>query len=191
MNIAELEKMTLPELHEIKATGHSRSSQLQKQALTFEITKAAIQKEGALWADGILEVLPEGFGFLRVGKLTPTSDDIYISPSQIRRFSLRKGDMVSGQVRPPKDAEKYFALLRVEAVNGLDPELAARRSHFEDLVPVYPDYRLKLEHDSKDVTTRLIDLMAPIGKGQRGLICISSQGGKNYDSEENCQRPYT
>jgi len=123
-------------------------------------------------------VLPEGFGFLRVGKLTPTSDDIYISPSQIRRFSLRKGDMVSGQVRPPKDAEKYFALLRVEAVNGLDPELAARRSHFEDLVPVYPDYRLKLEHDSKDVTTRLIDLMAPIGKGQRGLIVSAPKAGK-------------
>jgi len=179
MNIAELEKMTLPELHEIaKQLGIPGHSQLRKQALTFEITKAAIQKEGALWADGILEVLPEGFGFLRVGKLTPTSDDIYISPSQIRRFSLRKGDMVSGQVRPPKDAEKYFALLRVEAVNGLDPELAARRSHFEDLVPVYPDYRLKLEHDSKDVTTRLIDLMAPIGKGQRGLIVSAPKAGK-------------
>ncbi len=179
MNIAELEKKTVSELHDIAKDldipGHS---QLRKQELTFEIVKAASQKEGNLWADGILEILPEGFGFLRVGGLTPSSDDIYISPSQIRRFVLRKGDMVSGQVRPPKEGEKYFALLRVEAVNGLDPELAARRSHFEDLIPVYPDERLRLEHDPKDVTTRLIDLMAPIGKGQRGLIVSAPKAGK-------------
>ncbi|HAI86678.1 MAG TPA: transcription termination factor Rho [Firmicutes bacterium] len=179
MNIAELEKNTVPELHEIaKDLGIAGHSQLRKQELTFEIVKAASQKEGNLWADGILEILPEGFGFLRVGRLTPSSDDIYISPSQIRRFVLRKGDMVSGQVRPPKEGEKYFALLRVEAVNGLDPELAARRSHFEDLIPVYPDDRLRLEHDPKDVTTRLIDLMAPIGKGQRGLIVSAPKAGK-------------
>lgn len=179
MNIAELEKKTVPELHEIaKDLGIAGHSQLRKQELTFEIVKAASQREGNLWADGILEILPEGFGFLRVGRLTPSSDDIYISPSQIRRFVLRKGDMVSGQVRPPKEGEKYFALLRVEAVNGLDPELAARRSHFEDLIPVYPDQRLRLEHDPKDVTTRLIDLMAPIGKGQRGLIVSAPKAGK-------------
>ena len=179
MNIAELEKKTVPELHDIaKDLGIPGHSQLRKQELTFEIVKAASQKEGNLWADGILEILPEGFGFLRVGGLTPSSDDIYISPSQIRRFVLRKGDMVSGQVRPPKEGEKYFALLRVEAVNGLDPELAARRSHFEDLIPVYPDQRLRLEHDPKDVTTRLIDLMAPIGKGQRGLIVSAPKAGK-------------
>ncbi|MGI6131923.1 MAG: transcription termination factor Rho [Bacillota bacterium] len=179
MNIAELEKKTVSELHDIaKDLGIPAHSQLRKQELTFEIVKAASQKEGNLWADGILEILPEGFGFLRVGGLTPSSDDIYISPSQIRRFVLRKGDMVSGQVRPPKEGEKYFALLRVEAVNGLDPELAARRSHFEDLIPVYPDERLRLEHDSKDVTTRLIDLMAPIGKGQRGLIVSAPKAGK-------------
>ena len=179
MNIAELEKKTVPELHDIaKDLGIPGHSQLRKQELTFEIVKAASQKEGNLWADGILEILPEGFGFLRVGGLTPSSDDIYISPSQIRRFVLRKGDMVSGQVRPPKEGEKYFALLRVEAVNGLDPELAARRSHFEDLIPVYPDQRLRMEHDPKDVTTRLIDLMAPIGKGQRGLIVSAPKAGK-------------
>jgi len=179
MNIAELEKKTVSELHDIaKDLGIPSHSQLRKQELTFEIVKAASQKEGNLWADGILEILPEGFGFLRVGGLTPSSDDIYISPSQIRRFVLRKGDMVSGQVRPPKEGEKYFALLRVEAVNGLDPELAARRSHFEDLIPVYPDERLRLEHDPKDVTTRLIDLMAPIGKGQRGLIVSAPKAGK-------------
>ncbi|MBP7784772.1 MAG: transcription termination factor Rho [Firmicutes bacterium] len=179
MNIAELEKKTVSELHDIaKDLGIPGHSQLRKQELTFEIVKAASQKEGNLWADGILEILPEGFGFLRVGGLTPSSDDIYISPSQIRRFVLRKGDMVSGQVRPPKEGEKYFALLRVEAVNGLDPELAARRSHFEDLIPVYPDERLRLEHDPKDVTTRLIDLMAPIGKGQRGLIVSAPKAGK-------------
>jgi len=179
MNIAELEKKTVSELHDIaKDLGIPGHSQLRKQELTFEIVKAASQKEGNLWADGILEILPEGFGFLRVGGLTPSSDDIYISPSQIRRFVLRKGDMVSGQVRPPKEGEKYFALLRVEAVNGLDPELAARRSHFEDLIPVYPDQRLRLEHDPKDVTTRLIDLMAPIGKGQRGLIVSAPKAGK-------------
>jgi transcription termination factor Rho len=169
----------VPELHDIaKDLGIPGHSQLRKQELTFEIVKAASQKEGNLWADGILEILPEGFGFLRVGGLTPSSDDIYISPSQIRRFVLRKGDMVSGQVRPPKEGEKYFALLRVEAVNGLDPELAARRSHFEDLIPVYPDQRLRMEHDPKDVTTRLIDLMAPIGKGQRGLIVSAPKAGK-------------
>jgi len=179
MNIAELEKKTVPELHDIaKDLGIPGHSQLRKQELTFEIVKAASQKEGNLWADGILEILPEGFGFLRVGGLTPSSDDIYISPSQIRRFVLRKGNMVSGQVRPPKEGEKYFALLRVEAVNGLDPELAARRSHFEDLIPVYPDQRLRMEHDPKDVTTRLIDLMAPIGKGQRGLIVSAPKAGK-------------
>ena len=179
MNIAELEKKTVPELHDIaKDLGIPGHSQLRKQELTFEIVKVASQKEGNLWADGILEILPEGFGFLRVGGLTPSSDDIYISPSQIRRFVLRKGDMVSGQVRPPKEGEKYFALLRVEAVNGLDPELAARRSHFEDLIPVYPDQRLRMEHDPKDVTTRLIDLMAPIGKGQRGLIVSAPKAGK-------------
>jgi transcription termination factor Rho len=179
MNIAELEKKTVSELHDIaKDLGIPGHSQLRKQELTFEIVKVASQKEGNLWADGILEILPEGFGFLRVGGLTPSSDDIYISPSQIRRFVLRKGDMVSGQVRPPKEGEKYFALLRVEAVNGLDPELAARRSHFEDLIPVYPDERLRLEHDPKDVTTRLIDLMAPIGKGQRGLIVSAPKAGK-------------
>ena len=179
MNIAELEKKTVSELHDIaKDLGIPGHSQLRKQELTFEIVKVASQKEGNLWADGILEILPEGFGFLRVGGLTPSSDDIYISPSQIRRFVLRKGDMVSGQVRPPKEGEKYFALLRVEAVNGLDPELAARRSHFEDLIPVYPDQRLRLEHDPKDVTTRLIDLMAPIGKGQRGLIVSAPKAGK-------------
>ena len=179
MNIAELEKKTVSELHDIaKDLGIPGHSQLRKQELTFEIVKAASQKEGNLWADGILEILPEGFGFLRVGGLTPSSDDIYISPSQIRRFVLRKGDMVSGQVRPPKEGEKYFALLRVEAVNGLDPELAARRSHFEDLIPVYPDQRLRMEHDPKDVTTRLIDLMAPIGKGQRGLIVSAPKAGK-------------
>jgi len=179
MNIAELEKKTVSELHDIaRDLGIPGHTQLRKQELTFEIVKAASQKEGNLWADGILEILPEGFGFLRVGGLTPSSDDIYISPSQIRRFVLRKGDMVSGQVRPPKEGEKYFALLRVEAVNGLDPELAARRSHFEDLIPVYPDERLRLEHDPKDVTTRLIDLMAPIGKGQRGLIVSAPKAGK-------------
>jgi len=179
MNIAELEKKTVSELHDIaRDLGIPGHTQLRKQELTFEIVKAASQKEGNLWADGILEILPEGFGFLRVGGLTPSSDDIYISPSQIRRFVLRKGDMVSGQVRPPKEGEKYFALLRVEAVNGLDPELAARRSHFEDLIPVYPDQRLRLEHDPKDVTTRLIDLMAPIGKGQRGLIVSAPKAGK-------------
>ena len=179
MNIADLEKKTLPELHELAMElGIPDHSQLRKQELTFEIVKAASQREGALWADGILEILPEGFGFLRVGGLTPSSDDIYISPSQIRRFALRKGDMVSGQIRPPKEGEKYFALLRVEAVNGADPESAAKRVHFEDLIPLYPNSRLRLEHNPKDITTRLIDLISPIGKGQRGLIVSAPKAGK-------------
>ncbi len=179
MNIADLEKKTVAELHDLaKELGIPGHSQLRKQELTFEVVKATSKKEGALWADGILEILPEGFGFLRVGGLTPSSDDIYISPSQIRRFALRKGDMVSGQVRPPKEGEKYFALLRVEAVNGADPEFVARRIHFEDLIPVYPNSRLYLESDPKDVTTRLIDMVAPIGKGQRGLVVSAPKAGK-------------
>lgn len=179
LNIAELEKKTLAELHEIardlEIAGHSK---MRKQDLVFEILKAAIQREGALFAEGILEILPDGFGFLRVGGLTPSADDIYISPSQIRRFSLRNGDMVSGQVRPPKENEKYFALLRVEAVNGTDPEVAARRIHFEDLVPIYPNERLRLEVDPGDIAMRIIDLIAPIGKGQRGLIVSAPKAGK-------------
>lgn len=179
MNIAELEKKTVAQLHEIaKDLAIPNHSQLRKQELTFEIVRAALKKEGVMWADGILEILPDGFGFLRVGGLTPSADDIYISPSQIRRFNLRKGDLVAGQVRPPKEGEKYFALLRVEAVNEQDPEIASRRSHFEDLIPIYPNERFKLECSSKDAATRIIDLVAPIGKGQRSLIVAAPKAGK-------------
>jgi len=179
MNIAELEKKTVAELHEMaKELLIPNHSQMRKQELTFEIVRAALKKEGVMWADGILEILPDGFGFLRVGGLTPSSDDIYISPSQIRRFNLRKGDLVAGQVRPPKEGEKYFALLRVEAVNEQDPEIASRRLHFEDLIPIYPNERFRLECSSKDIAMRMIDLIAPIGKGQRSLIVSAPKAGK-------------
>ena len=127
---------------------------------------------------GILEIMTEGVGFLRVAGLNPSPDDIYVSPSQIRRFALRTGDDISGQIRPPKDNEKYFALLRVEAVNGVDPDSATRRLFFEDLTPIYPNERLRLEANPKDITTRMIDLVAPLGKGQRGLIVSPPKAGK-------------
>ena len=179
MNIAELELKTVAELHEIaKELKIAQHYQMRKQELTFEIVKAALKKEGALWADGILEILPDGFGFLRVGGLTQSADDIYISPSQIRRFNLRKGDLVAGQVRPPRESEKYCALLRVEAVNGIEPDLAARRAHFEDLIPIYPNEPFVLEYNPKDYATRIIDLISPIGKGQRSLIVSPPKVGK-------------
>lgn len=179
LNIAELESKTIPELYEIarglQIAGYSK---MRKKDLIFEILKVQIEKEGLLFAEGILEIMPDGFGFLRVAGLSPSQDDIYVSPSQIRRFNLRTGDLISGQVRPPKENEKYFALLRVEAVNSTDPEAAGKRLHFEDLTPIYPNQRIKLETDPKEITTRMIDIMAPLGKGQRGLIVSPPKAGK-------------
>lgn len=179
MNISDLEARTIHDLYEVaRDLGIASPTKLRKKELIFEILKVRAEKEGLIFAEGILEIMAEGFGFLRVAGLNPSPDDIYVSPSQIRRFALRTGDMISGQVRPPKESEKYFALLRVEAVNGRDPEMATRRLFFEDLTPIYPNERLRLETTPREITTRMIDLIAPLGKGQRGLIVSPPKAGK-------------
>jgi transcription termination factor Rho len=180
LNISELERKTITELHEIaKKMDVSGYSQMRKKDLIFAILKKGTEKGGNIFAEGVLEIIQtEGYGFLRPSKYIPSSDDIYISASQIRRFDLRTGDVVSGQVREPKDSEKYFAILRIEAVNYQDPEKARERSHFEDLTPLYPEERYKLEYHKNEISSRIIDLIAPIGKGQRGLLVSPPKAGK-------------
>lgn len=179
MQIADLESKTLVELYqmarELNLSGYSR---LRKKELVFEILKAQTKNDGQLFAQGVLEILPDGYGFLRPFAYLPSQDDIYISPSQIRRFDLRTGDLVAGLVRPPKDSERYFALLRVESINGENPEESPKRLHFDGLTPIYPQERLTLEVSSNNVAPRIIDLIAPLGKGQRGLIVASPKTGK-------------
>lgn len=179
MNITDLEGKNMAELYKIardlNLVGYSR---LRKKELVFEILKAQTEKDGFLFAQGILEILPDGYGFLRPFQYLPSQDDIYVSPSQIRRFDLRTGDLVGGQVRPPKDNERFFALLRVESVNGLDPESAINRLHFDGLTPIYPKERINLEINAHELSTRIIDLVAPLGKGQRGLIVAPPKAGK-------------
>lgn len=180
MNISELEKKTITELHKIARELEVTSyAQMRKKDLIFALLKKETEKGGNIFAEGVLEVVNgEGYGFLRPSKYVPSADDIYISASQIRRFELRTGDVVSGQVREPKDSEKYYALLRIEAVNYQNPENAKDRSYFEDLTPLYPDERFNLEYHSNELATRLIDLISPIGKGQRGLIVSPPKAGK-------------
>ena len=179
MNYTELESKTLVELYRLarnmELAGYSR---LRKKELIFEIIKAQTEKNGLIYAKGVLEILPDGYGFLRPFKYHPSHDDIYVSSSQIRRFDLRTGDLVGGQVRGPKDNERYFALLRVEQVNGSDPDVSADRLHFDGLTPLYPQERIKLETTSDRISTRIIDLIAPLGKGQRGLIVAPPKAGK-------------
>jgi transcription termination factor Rho len=156
------------------------ASGLRKQELMFKILEAQTQRNGLIFAEGVLEILPEGYGFLRspAYNYLPSPDDIYVSPSQIKRFDLRTGDTISGQVRPPKDGERYFALLRVEAVNLESPEVAKTKTLFDNLTPLYPLTKFNLETKSHDLTTRIIDLLCPIGKGQRGLIVSPPKAGK-------------
>ncbi|KJR95966.1 MAG: transcription termination factor Rho [Peptococcaceae bacterium BRH_c4a] len=179
MIYTDLENKTMQELYkiarEIELIGYSR---LRKQELVFEITKKQTEKSGLIMASGVLDVIHEGYGFLRPFKYLPSYDDIYVSVSQIRRFDLRTGDLVGGQVRGPKDNERYFALLRVEKVNGFNPEESAERLHFDGYTPLYPNERIKLETAPHLHSTRLIDLIAPIGKGQRGLIVAPPKAGK-------------
>jgi transcription termination factor Rho len=153
-------------------------SKLRKKELVFEITKALTQSDELLEAQGVLEIMPDGYGFLRPFAYLPSQDDIYVSPSQIRKFELRTGDRVGGQVRSPKDNERFFALLKVQSVNGFPPEDAVKRIHFDALTPLYPRERLTLETSSQELSTRIIDLVAPIGKGQRGLIVAPPKAGK-------------
>ncbi|MGE5551597.1 MAG: transcription termination factor Rho [Bacteroidota bacterium] len=179
MDLATLESKTLAELHDMaREAALENYNRLRKRELIFELLKVFAAKEGLLFSQGVLEILADGFGFLRVNNYTPGPDDIYVSLSQIRRFNLRTGDLVSGQVRPPKDNEKYFALLKVQAVNLDNPERLRDRVVFEEMTPIYPHERLRMETDSKEVTMRLLDIMAPVGKGQRGMIVSPPKAGK-------------
>ncbi len=179
MGIAELEAKTREELlEEARALGLTSLSGLRKQELVLRILQARAEREGNYFAGGILEITSEGYGFLRTSGYKPSPSDVYVSQSQIRRFGLRTGDYVMGQVRPPKDSEKYYGLLRVEATNGLDPEVAKGRPIFEQLTPTFPQRFLQLEVGDPNPTTRLIDLVAPLGRGQRGLVVSPPKGGK-------------
>jgi transcription termination factor Rho len=181
LNIVDLQNKTMAELNalakEFKITGISG---LRKQELIFKILQAQTERNGLIFSEGVLETLPDGFGFLRAPNYNylPSPDDIYVSPSQIRKFNIQTGDTVAGQVRPPKDNERYFALLKVEAINFEDPELSKDKILFDNLTPLYPNERLILEHDPADLSTRVMDLITPIGKGQRGLIVAPPRTGK-------------
>ncbi|MGI8316596.1 transcription termination factor Rho [Halobacillus mangrovi] len=180
LTISNLETMTLKGLYE-KARQYKVSyyAKLTKRELIFAILKAQAEKDGFLFMDGILEIIPsEGFGFLRPINYSPSAEDIYISASQIRRFDLRNGDKVSGKVRPPKENERYYGLLHVDAVNGEDPDSAKERVHFPALTPLYPDRQMKLETEPKMLSTRIMDVMSPVGYGQRGLIVAPPKAGK-------------
>jgi transcription termination factor Rho len=181
MNLTELKEKTISELSGIaRNLGVQGFSGLRKQELIFKILQGQAEKDGLIFAAGVLEVLPDGFGFLRAPDYNylPGPDDIYVSPSQIRRFDLRTGDTISGQVRPPKDTERYFALLKVEAINFAAPDAAREKIFFDNLTPLYPMERIRLEHDPDELTTRAMDLLTPIGKGQRGLIVAAPRTGK-------------
>jgi transcription termination factor Rho len=185
LELASLEEKKLNELYKLaREYKISYYSQLKKKELIFAILKAQAEKDGYLFMEGILEILSEGYGFLRPINYTPSPEDIYISASQIRRFELRNGDKVSGKVRPPKENERYFGLLHVDAVNGQDPELAKERVHFPGLTPIYPNQRLVLENGPDRLTPRIIDLIAPIGLGQRGLIVAPPKAGKTMLLQE-------
>lgn len=177
--LTELEQLDLKELYKLaKDYQITEYGSMNKKELIFSILKAQAEKLGFMFMEGVLETMPEGFGFLRVLGYFPSSEDIYISNSQIRRFDLRSGDKVSGKVRPPKENERYFSLLKVEAVNGEDPETASERLHFPALTPLYPQKKLTFETTPEKISTRIIDLLAPVGMGQRGLIVAPPKAGK-------------
>jgi transcription termination factor Rho len=179
MNLAELEAKTREELMDVaKDMGITGHTGLRKQDLVFRILQARAEQQGNLLAGGVLEIVDEGYGFLRGDGLRPGAGDVYVSQSQVRRFGLRTGDYVTGQVRPPKDSEKYYGLLRVEAINSIDPEIARNRPHFGALTPVFPDKLINLETNPKALSARLVNLVAPIGHGQRGMIVSPPKAGK-------------
>ena len=179
MDITELENRSKDELVELaKEMGISSPASLKKQDIIMRLLQAHTEQQGNIFCSGILEIMNDGYGFLRQSTLLPSSDDIYVSQSQIRRFSLRTGDMVTGQVRPPKSGEKYRSLLRVEAINDINPELSKKRPYFNSLTPTFPDQIINLETTPGDLSTRLMNLIAPIGRGQRGLIVSPPKAGK-------------
>lgn len=179
MNLAQLETLTLTDLYKL-AKQHvvPNYGQLKKKELIFAILRAQAEKSGLMFMEGVLDILSEGFGFLRPINYLPSIEDIYISQSQIRKFDLRSGDLVSGKCRPPKENERYFGLLHVEAVNGENPTTAAERLHFPALTPLYPDTRIVLETTPTKISTRIMDLLSPVGMGQRGLIVAPPKAGK-------------
>ncbi len=181
MNLVELKKMKISELTTMaKDFSIEGATGMPKQELVFSLLQAHSDQNGLIYGEGVLEILPDGFGFLRAtdSNYLPGPDDIYISPSQIRRFTLRTGDTISGQIRPPKDTERYFALLKVEQVNHEDPEISREKILFDNLTPLYPDERVVLETTKDNYSSRIMDLMTPLGKGQRGLIVAPPRTGK-------------
>ena len=181
MDIVELKSKTVTELLKLaEDLDIPGCAGLRKQDLIFKILEARTEKNGLIFAEGVLEILPEGYGFLRSPDYNylPGPDDIYVSPSQIKRFDLRKGETISGQVRPPKDSERYFALLKIEAVNFENPEVAKHKVLFDNLTPLYPEKRINLETNPDEVSMRIMNLVCPIGKGQRGLIVSPPKAGK-------------
>ena len=189
IDISQLEGKTEEELAELaKEMGVSNHETLAKQELVIRLLQAYTEQEGNTFCSGILEIMTDGYGFLRNNSLLPSSTDVYVSQSQIRRFGLRNGDMVAGQCRPARAGEKYFSLLRIEAVNGNNPELAKDRPHFGSLTPTFPDKLINLETKNNDLAGRLLNLIAPIGRGQRGLIVSPPKAGKTFllKSIANC-----
>ena len=179
MQFADYESKTLTELQKIaKESGIDNYTRYRKRELIYELLKVLATQEGRIFSQGVLETLAEGYGFLRVDNYEPGPDDVYVSNSQIRRFHLRTGDLVAGQVRPPKNNERYFSLLKTQAVNYLDPDSYQERTYFEELTPIYPQERLTLETHPKGLAMRLVDSIAPIGKGQRGMIVAPPKAGK-------------
>jgi transcription termination factor Rho len=179
VNVAELESKTLSDLRELaRKLDISGISGLKKQDLIVKLIQAQSQEEGNHFSDGILDIVSDGFGFLRGDRMLPGPDDVYVSQSQIRRFGLRTGDRIWGQIRPPKESERFYSLLRVEMINGMDSETARKRPSFDQLTPIFPNEQLKLETEPNLLHTRLVDLIAPIGRGQRGLIVSPPKAGK-------------
>jgi transcription termination factor Rho len=181
MNLVELKKKNISELITMaKSFSIGGATDMRRQDLIFSILQAQTEQNGVINGEGVLEILPDGFGFLRSpdSNYLPGPDDMYVSPSQIRRFMLKTGDTISGQIRPPKDGERYFALLKVENINFEDPEVAAEKILFDNLTPLYPTERMRLETDPDNLCTRILDLLAPLGKGQRGLIVSPPRAGK-------------
>jgi len=179
LNLTELETKTKDELVEVaKGFDISGITGLKKQDIVFRIMQAKAEREGNYFAGGILDMVQDGYGFLRTQGLKASLSDVYVSQTQVRRFALRAGDYVMGAVRPPKDSEKYYGLLRVDAINGLDPETAKRRPYFEQLTPIFPHDMINLEQGESNLSTRVIDLVAPVGRGQRGLIVSPPKAGK-------------
>ncbi len=181
LSLQELKEQSIGRLAELgKAYGLENPLSLRKQELVFRLLEAQAQREGCFFAEGVLEVLPEGFGFLRAPEQNylAGSDDIYVSPSQIRKFNMKSGDTLSGMIRPPKGEEKFFAMMRIDAINFVPPSVAKERATFDNLVPLYPTQMLKMERDSQELSTRVMDLMTPLGKGQRALIVAPPRTGK-------------